>query len=275
MLTAPWLGDRGQAAFYRQIAQADQRYTDEIEPLLPDARPARAGRVGHRGHLDPGRPRAPARRADPRRPAGPRARRGAPHPARRPRTPHGRAGALADEAGESSADDSAWQARTSWLSRTSGARSVGLAPLLAVCCGYFMVILDVTIVNVAAPAIGRELGASLTDLQWIVDGYTVAFAGLLLLGGALGDRWGHRRVFCLGRRRVHRLVPRLRGRGRRHHAHGVPPRSRAAARHCWCPARWPCCSRSTARRRPGRGPSGCGARSRAWRPPRARSSAAS
>ena len=75
---------------------------------------------------------------------------------------------------------------------------VGLAPLLAVCCGYFMVILDVTIVNVAAPAIGRELGASLTDLQWIVDGYTVAFAGLLLLGGALGDRWGHRRVFCLG-----------------------------------------------------------------------------
>ena len=75
---------------------------------------------------------------------------------------------------------------------------VGLTPLLAVCCGYFMVILDVTIVNVAAPAIGRELGASLTDLQWIVDGYTVAFAGLLLLGGALGDRWGHRRVFCLG-----------------------------------------------------------------------------
>jgi DHA2 family methylenomycin A resistance protein-like MFS transporter len=79
--------------------------------------------------------------------------------------------------------------------RTAG---VGLAPLLAVCCGYFMVILDVTIVNVAAPAIGRDLGASLTDLQWIVDGYTVAFAGLLLLGGALGDRWGNRRVFCLG-----------------------------------------------------------------------------
>ncbi|GAA4735742.1 MFS transporter [Actinomycetospora chibensis] len=75
---------------------------------------------------------------------------------------------------------------------------VALAPLLAVCSGYFMVILDVTIVNVAAPAIGRELATSLTDLQWIVDGYSVAFAGLLLLGGALGDRWGHRRVFCLG-----------------------------------------------------------------------------
>ena len=78
------------------------------------------------------------------------------------------------------------------------AASAGLAPLLAVCCGYFMVILDVTIVNVAAPAIGRDLKASLTALQWIGDGYTVAFAGLLLLGGALGDRWGHRRVFCLG-----------------------------------------------------------------------------
>src|SRR6187431_2601352 len=73
-----------------------------------------------------------------------------------------------------------------------------MAPLLAVCTGYFMVILDVTIVNVAAPAIGRDLSASLTDVQWIVDGYTVAFAGLLLLGGALGDRLGHRRVFCAG-----------------------------------------------------------------------------
>jgi DHA2 family methylenomycin A resistance protein-like MFS transporter len=79
----------------------------------------------------------------------------------------------------------------------AGAR-IALAPLLAVCCGYFMVILDVTIVNVAAPAIGRELATSLTDLQWIVDGYSVTFAGLLLLGGALGDRWGNRRAFCLG-----------------------------------------------------------------------------
>jgi DHA2 family methylenomycin A resistance protein-like MFS transporter len=78
------------------------------------------------------------------------------------------------------------------------ATRAGLAPLIAVCTGYFMVILDVTIVNVAAPAIGRDLSASLTDVQWIVDGYTIAFAGLLLLGGALGDRWGHRRVFCLG-----------------------------------------------------------------------------
>ncbi len=73
-----------------------------------------------------------------------------------------------------------------------------LAPLLAVCAGYFMVILDVTAINVAVPVVGRELSASLTGIQWITDGYTLVFAGLLLAAGALGDRWGNRRVFCTG-----------------------------------------------------------------------------
>ncbi|MEV7394746.1 MFS transporter [Streptomyces sp. NPDC091215] len=72
------------------------------------------------------------------------------------------------------------------------------APLLAVCAGYFMVILDVTAINVAVPVIGRELSASLTGIQWITDGYTLVFAGFLLTGGALGDRLGSRRVFCWG-----------------------------------------------------------------------------
>ncbi|MES4908644.1 MULTISPECIES: MFS transporter [unclassified Streptomyces] len=72
------------------------------------------------------------------------------------------------------------------------------APLLAVCSGYFMVILDVTVINVAVPVIGRELPASLTGIQWITDGYTLVFAGFLLTGGALGDRLGNRRVFCSG-----------------------------------------------------------------------------
>ena len=72
------------------------------------------------------------------------------------------------------------------------------APLVAVCAGYFIVILDVTIINVAVPVIGRELSASLTGIQWITDGYTMVFAGLLLTGGALGDRLGNRRVFCSG-----------------------------------------------------------------------------
>ncbi|MFG2193172.1 MFS transporter [Streptomyces sp. NPDC048639] len=66
------------------------------------------------------------------------------------------------------------------------------------CAGYFMVILDVTIINVAVPVVGRELSASLTGIQWITNGYTMAFAGLLLTGGALGDRLGNRRIFCTG-----------------------------------------------------------------------------
>ncbi|MER8186890.1 MFS transporter [Kitasatospora sp. NPDC094015] len=82
-------------------------------------------------------------------------------------------------------------------SGAAGGRA-GRAPLLAVCTGYFMVILDVTIINVAVPEVGRDLGASLTGIQWITDGYTLVFAGLLLTGGALGDRFGHRRVFCAG-----------------------------------------------------------------------------
>ncbi|MGW3172755.1 MFS transporter [Streptomyces sp. NPDC001153] len=71
-------------------------------------------------------------------------------------------------------------------------------PLLAVCAGYFMVILDVTVINVAVPVIGRDLRTSLTGIQWITDGYTLVFAGFLLTGGALGDRLGNRRVFCWG-----------------------------------------------------------------------------
>ncbi|MGW2328334.1 MFS transporter [Streptomyces sp. NPDC001700] len=80
----------------------------------------------------------------------------------------------------------------------AGAPDRSLAPLLAVCAGYFMVILDVTVINVAVPVVGRELSASITGIQWITDGYTLVFAGLLLTGGALGDRLGNRRIFCTG-----------------------------------------------------------------------------
>jgi DHA2 family methylenomycin A resistance protein-like MFS transporter len=67
-----------------------------------------------------------------------------------------------------------------------------------VCLGYFMVILDTTIVNVALPALRADLGASVAGLQWVVDGYLLMLAALLLSGGVLADRLGARRVFQLG-----------------------------------------------------------------------------
>ncbi len=64
--------------------------------------------------------------------------------------------------------------------------------------GSGMALLDGTVVNVALVRIGDELGASLPDLQWISNGYLLALASLILLGGSLGDRFGRRRVFVIG-----------------------------------------------------------------------------
>ncbi len=71
-------------------------------------------------------------------------------------------------------------------------------PLLAVSLGYFMVILDATAVNLALPALRQDLGGGITGLQWVIDGYTLAFAALLLSAGVAGDRFGARRVFLAG-----------------------------------------------------------------------------
>jgi EmrB/QacA subfamily drug resistance transporter len=70
--------------------------------------------------------------------------------------------------------------------------------LLATVLGSGMASLDATVVNIALPAIARDLGGGLAALQWIVNGYTLALASLLLVGGALGDRYGRRRVFVVG-----------------------------------------------------------------------------
>ncbi len=71
--------------------------------------------------------------------------------------------------------------------------------LLAVAvAGSGMAFLDGTVVNVALPDIGRDLGASTSALQWILNGYLLTLASLILLGGSLGDRYGRRRVFVLG-----------------------------------------------------------------------------
>jgi len=70
--------------------------------------------------------------------------------------------------------------------------------LAAVCMGQFMLQLDTTIVNVALPSIARSLHASTSDLQWVVDGYILALASLLLSSGRIGDRSGHKRVYLTG-----------------------------------------------------------------------------
>jgi DHA2 family methylenomycin A resistance protein-like MFS transporter len=75
---------------------------------------------------------------------------------------------------------------------------LALPPLIALSLGYFLVMLDVTVVTVAVPDIQRSLQAGPSAVQWSVDGYSVVFAALLLLGGGLGDRLGHRRTFLAG-----------------------------------------------------------------------------
>jgi len=66
------------------------------------------------------------------------------------------------------------------------------------CFSLLVIILDNTIVNVAIPTLQRELGASTSQLQWIVDAYVLVFAGLLLTAGALGDRFGRKGALSLG-----------------------------------------------------------------------------
>jgi len=70
--------------------------------------------------------------------------------------------------------------------------------LAAVCIATFMLLLDITIVNVALPEIRADLGASFSDLQWVVDAYALGLAAFLLLTGSLADRIGRRRVFTAG-----------------------------------------------------------------------------
>jgi EmrB/QacA subfamily drug resistance transporter len=76
--------------------------------------------------------------------------------------------------------------RTRWLA------------LIIVCLGDLMIVLDVTIVGVALPSIREDLGFSETSLAWVVNAYLLTFGGFLLLGGRLGDLFGHRRLFVAG-----------------------------------------------------------------------------
>src|SRR5690606_24806217 len=88
-------------------------------------------------------------------------------------------------------------------SRTAGKEEArkttpGWAALLAASIGQFLVVLDVSVVNVALPQVRAGLGLGATGLQWVVTAYVVTFAGFLLLGGRAADLFGRKRIFLLG-----------------------------------------------------------------------------
>ena len=97
--------------------------------------------------------------------------------------------------GENGDNVALMDARPEGLSLHSTAGRVALTATIA---ASAMASLDATIVNVALPHIGQDLDASVSSLQWVLTGYLLALASLILLAGALGDRWGRRRVFLLG-----------------------------------------------------------------------------
>src|SRR6266481_2949718 len=80
----------------------------------------------------------------------------------------------------------------------AGARSHRGLTLFALCLAALIINIDVTIVNVTLPSLVRQLGATTTNLQWVVDAYTLVFAALILAAGSLSDRVGRKGVLLLG-----------------------------------------------------------------------------
>ena len=137
---------------------------DRAAPRLP------AGRAAHRG------PRHPGDRPD--------------HPARRDARPTSR---------EATHDDTTVTERRDTERARPPARQLHLGwALVLISVAQLMVVLDATIANIALPYIGADLDISQANLTWIVTGYALAFGGLLLLGGRLGDLYGRRRIFMIG-----------------------------------------------------------------------------
>ena len=70
--------------------------------------------------------------------------------------------------------------------------------LIVLCTGFLLIVVDMTIVNVALPSIQKDLGFTQSGLAWVINAYLIAFGGLLLLAARLGDLLGHRRIFLVG-----------------------------------------------------------------------------
>src|SRR5437868_10485512 len=81
---------------------------------------------------------------------------------------------------------------------STGMKNSRWISLLVLCTGFLLIVVDMTIVNVAMPSIQRDLGFSQSGLAWVINAYLVAFGGLLLLAGRLGDLAGRKRVYLYG-----------------------------------------------------------------------------
>src|SRR6476659_277673 len=83
-------------------------------------------------------------------------------------------------------------------SRTYPSLSAAWIPLAALCLAFFVEMVDNTLLSIALPTIGRDLGSGTTSLQWVTGAYSLTFGGLLLTAGSIADRFGRRRVLLVG-----------------------------------------------------------------------------
>src|SRR5438309_4791017 len=79
-----------------------------------------------------------------------------------------------------------------------GMKNTRWLSLIILCTGFLLIVVDMTIVNVALPSIQSDLGFSQSGLDWVINAYLIAFGGLLLLAGRLGDLFGRKRVYLIG-----------------------------------------------------------------------------
>src|SRR3954452_11448404 len=89
-------------------------------------------------------------------------------------------------------------ATTAAPSRTYTSLRAAWIPLVALCLAFFVEMVDNTLLSIALPTIGRDLGSGTTGLQWVTGAYSLTFGGLLLTSGAIADRFGRRRVLLVG-----------------------------------------------------------------------------
>src|ERR1700712_888444 len=83
-------------------------------------------------------------------------------------------------------------------SRTYASLKAAWIPLAALCLAFFVEMVDNTLLSIALPTIGRDLGSGTTALQWVAGAYSLTFGGLLLTAGSVADRLGRRRVLLVG-----------------------------------------------------------------------------